>query len=885
MTATEVTIRRSPVGSAFVSVFTFSSLLVLNSFSLGLDVLAAAAVGLVSYYGQKYSALLLIGFMLIPLYWMLHPFATSIDTGNLSVMFVATVLLIIVAVSVSGGEWLGALVGLWLGIFLLNGYTLFLIVPVIVALAFFRSVKSAAIAATELSLFGVFYQLAAFAGIHPFPATSGVATLFAIVPTHSYHVLMGLISTIFGGFTSSIYAYVGHTFVPMYFVIAMIITLVAAIVAKKYSYRMGIGPSSGIVSLAIVSLIGSVFVFSESIYMIGSVVLAPLIGLLFLLLKPTLGNRPSFSFSAVKAVFSSPAYIQAKEFEEDEFSTVNERPDRSRSMKESWGKMAGADAVKEELSKSVIFPIKNKSEAKRFGVRPAKGILLYGPPGTGKTTALRGLAAYLGMRYVEINPGKILSKWYGESEQNVKKIFDDALGNPPCILAIDELDSIGRTRVDESTDAGTTQRLLNIILMGMDSIFKSDADVVVVATTNKPDLLDKALLRAGRFDKIIYLGPPDEKARVQIFKYYLQGKAAVDQNIDYEKLAKMSERFTGADIEALVNKVLSSTFYDSVKNRQRGKDRKTDGKTVPQTVVIQQVLEDAIASTRPSTGFAMLEEYERFRVEYQRERSIQKGWESGIPNVRFDDIGDLANAKEEIREAFELPLKERELMEKLKVRPVKGVLLYGPPGNGKTLLAKAVATEFNTNFFVISGAELSRGQPTQGAARIKELFNVARDNVPSIVFIDELDQIAPNRSSIGSEIFIPVTNQLLGELDGIRELKGVMVLAATNRPESVDPALLRANRLEKHIEIPYPNQAACRKILDVCISSVAISEDISLDEIAKLSDGFSGADIQELVNEAKKSVLKRKIHGDKTAESITQADFLEAFNIKKKGRV
>ena len=880
MSATETIVKKSPVGSAFVSAFTFVSLFYLGTFSLGIDLLAALAVGLVSYYAQKYSPLLLVAFLLIPLYEILRPFSSSVNSTNVGAFFTLTVFLVIVALSVTAGDWLGALVGLWLGLFLLNGYTLLIVIPAVVALAFFRSVRSAAIAAAELSLFGVFYQVAAYIGYHPFPLTSGAGTLFSTAPTNAYGLLMGIISIASGGSASSFYSYVSLSFVPIFFVIAMIITLVAAYIGVRYGYRMRIGPSSGIVSAAIVSLIGSALIFNEYSYVAGSIVVVIIIGLLYLVLKPTLGPRPMLSISAVKAVFSPPAFIQAGEYGEGDYIRINEKPGKSAVMKESWSRLTGMDAVKEELLKSIVLPMKNRDEAKRFGVKPAKGILLYGPPGTGKTTTLRGLAAYLGMRYIEVNPGSVLSKWYGESEQKVKGIFDNALGNPPSIIAIDEIDGIGKTRTEESGDSGTSQRLLNVILMGMDSVFKSDADVVLVATTNKPDLLDKALLRAGRFDKIIYVGPPDEKARRDIFELYLKGKAAVDQGIDYDKLAKMSERFTGADIEGLVNKVLSSTFYDSVKGRQK-KDRNREGKDSSPAVVTQQMLEDAIKSTRPSIGFAMLEEYERFRVEYQRERQIQKGWESGIQNVMFQDIGDLEYAKEQLREAFELPLKEPELMEKLKVRPVKGVLLYGPPGNGKTLLAKAAATEFSANFFVISGADLSRGNPAHAAARIKELFNIARDNVPSIIFIDELDQIAPNRSSIASEIFVPVTNQLLDELDGIRELKGVMVLASTNRPDSVDPALLRANRLEKHIEIPFPDEAARLKIMEVCLKGVAVSDGVSLDKYAKATDGFSGADIQEFVNEAKKSVLRRKIKGDQAAEAIKGSDFEEGLKAKK----
>ncbi len=223
------------------------------------------------------------------------------------------------------------------------------------------------------------------------------------------------------------------------------------------------------------------------------------------------------------------------------------------------------------------------------------------------------------------------------------------------------------------------------------------------------------------------------------------------------------------------------------------------------------------------------------------------------------------------------PLLKPELMEKLKIRPVKGILLHGPPGNGKTLLAKTAATEFSSNFFVVSGAELSNGQPSQAAARIKDLFNVARDNVPSIVFIDEIDQIAPDRSNPLAEMFIPVTNQLLTELDGIRELKGVMVLAATNRPKSINKALLRANRLKKHIEIPYPNEESRKKILEVCLCGVMLSPEVSIDDIANRCSGYSGANIQDLVNEAKKSVVRRRMNGSGGDESIGMADFESAF--------
>ena len=409
--------------------------------------------------------------------------------------------------------------------------------------------------------------------------------------------------------------------------------------------------------------------------------------------------------------------------------------------------------------------------------------------------------------------------------------------------------------------------------MGMDRIYQSDEDIVVVATTNKPQLLDKALLRPGRFESIIYMGPPDEKARAEIFRGYLQNRPNVSPDIDYAKLAKMSERFTGADIESVVNKVFSGAFFKSL-----------TGKKDQPTVITQEMLEEAIKSTRPSITFSMLEEYERFRVEFEREKKTEKVWESEIPDVRFSDIGDLEDVKQQLREAFELPITRPDLMEKLRIKPVKGVLLYGPPGNGKTMLAKAIATEISANFFTISGADLAKGDAASAAATIKDLFNVAKDNSPAIIFIDEIDQVAPNRSRSGAAAFTAVTTQLLSELDGIKELKGVFVLAATNKPEDLDPALLRANRLEKHIEIPYPNAEARKAIFEVYLKDLNV-KDVDVDKLVQLTEGFSGADIQELVNEAKKVVLRRMMAKKDESEAITMEDFMVALKNKTSGKI
>ena len=404
--------------------------------------------------------------------------------------------------------------------------------------------------------------------------------------------------------------------------------------------------------------------------------------------------------------------------------------------------------------------------------------------------------------------------------------------------------------------------------MGMDRIFLSSAEVLMVATTNRPQMLDRALLRSGRFDKIIYVGPPDAAAREEIFRLYLGARGdVVSDSIDYARLASLSERFTGADIEALVNSVMSSAFYNKVLENKEQK-------------ITPEVLEAAIRATRPSLDTSMIEEYEKFRVSYQRDKKVVKGWESGISDIGFDDIGDLDEIKASLKESFQLPLEKPDLLKRLGVQPVKGILLYGPPGNGKTLLAKAVANEVSANFFTLSGADMIKRGSSQAATMIKELFNLAKDNAPAIVFIDELDQLAPDRSSPVGVDFIPVTTQLLGELDGIKELNGVMMLAATNRPESVEQALLRPGRLEKHLYVPAPDEEGRRKIFEVCLRGTN-SKDVSVETLAKLTTGFSGAEICETVNNAKKVVLAEAAGGS-SRDWLTMDDFSQALERKRK---
>ncbi|MDA4135320.1 MAG: AAA family ATPase, partial [Thaumarchaeota archaeon] len=660
-------------------------------------------------------------------------------------------------------------------------FAIALVIPTLAFISLRRGWRSGVVCLVTFSLFGVFYLVSAQIGLQvPFSTYGSFFPNFAgLVSSQPFS---SLVAGIFGNGASSSSNPIAPVFdyVPIYFALVGSLVIILGTEGKKLMSRSTLdSPVGDAAILAAVTGLGSWLVFGSTVTSIGAILIVVSITLGYRLFVPVLAAKPRPPDTATAiALFPSSAAKSAIEFDEKEGIITESNPAKSKTMRDYWERTKGVAEVKEELTKAVALPIKHKAEARRFGVKTSHGVLLYGPPGTGKTTLLRGLASMLDMRYVEVNPAQILSKWYGESERKTKEVFEEAEQNPPCILALDEVDSVGRRRDSYSMD-DVTPKVLNIVLMEMDRISQGDIDVVVVGTTNKPDVLDEALLRPGRFDKVIYMGPPDERAREEIFRGYISGKEVVAKDIDFAKLAKLSERFTGADIEGLVNKVLAGAFYDKLKSKQED------------ALVTQEMFENAIRTTHASIDSSTLEEYERFRVEFQRERRIKKGWESEISDVRFEDIGDMEAEKQELREIFELPIQRPELFEELKMRPVKGVLLHGPPGCGKTLLAKALATEISANFFVVSGGEIAREGASNAATQIKDLFNLAKDNSPAIVFIDEVDQIAPDRSNPMGALYAPVTTQLLTELDGVKELKGVWVLAATNRPEVLDPALLR----------------------------------------------------------------------------------------------
>ncbi|MEM3848085.1 MAG: AAA family ATPase, partial [Metallosphaera sp.] len=448
--------------------------------------------------------------------------------------------------------------------------------------------------------------------------------------------------------------------------------------------------------------------------------------------------------------------------------------------KASWDEIGGYDDVKKEIREYIEFPLKNKDLAKTYGLRPPKGVLLFGPPGCGKTLMMRALAGEAKLNFIYVNVSDIMSKWYGESEARLKELFANARKNAPCILFFDEIDTIGVRRETHSGDS-VTPRLLSLMLSEIDGLH-SDEGVIIVGSTNVPQTLDKALLRAGRFDKLIFIGPPSKQARVEILKVHCGGKPLA-QDVDLNKIAEMTERYSGADLANICQEAARKVAVEALESK---KDRK----------ITMQDFTEIIQRYKPSITLQMLEEFEKFRLDYERRSRKSEDAREGEEKITLDDIGGYTKVKQELKELLELQLKYAKLMEQMKVPPIRGLLLYGPPGVGKTMMAKALAKTLDVKLISVSVAEIMYKGYEGAVASIKEVFNRARENRPSIILLDELDAIASRRSQRGNSESSKIVNQLLTEMDGIRNLKEVVVVGTTNRIKVIDPALLRPGRFD-----------------------------------------------------------------------------------------
>ncbi|WP_420857162.1 AAA family ATPase [Stygiolobus caldivivus] len=529
----------------------------------------------------------------------------------------------------------------------------------------------------------------------------------------------------------------------------------------------------------------------------------------------------------------------------------------------TWDMIGGYEDVKKEIKEYIELPLRHKELAKKYGLRPPKGILLFGPPGCGKSLMMRAMANEAKINFIYVNISDIMSKWYGESEARLRELFANARKNAPCILFFDEIDTIGVKRESHTGDS-VTPRLLSLMLSEIDGIHSEDG-VIIVGSTNVPQLLDKALLRAGRFDKLIYVGVPDKKSRKEILKIHCAGKPLAE-NVDLDKVAEMTERFTGADLANVCQEVARKAAIESLES---GKERQ----------ITMEDFAEVIKRYKPSVTLQMLDDYEKFRMDYERKfkgPEIQE--DESAEKITLDDIGGYFTVKKELYDLLEVQLKYSNLMEQMKIPPIRGILLYGPPGVGKTMMAKALARTLKVKLIMLSGAEILYKGYEGAVSTVKEVFNRARENKPSIVLLDELVAIAPKREGQKAEL-AKIVNQLLTEMDGIRSLKEVVVIGTTNRIEDIDPALKRPGRFDRIIYMPLPNKDEREDILKKYVGKDECQQ-VNCGKIAEVTEGFSGADLAAVAREAKLKVLREIIKGN-VERKLTYEDLIEAVQMIK----
>ncbi len=504
----------------------------------------------------------------------------------------------------------------------------------------------------------------------------------------------------------------------------------------------------------------------------------------------------------------------------------------------TWEDIGDLEEAKERIREIVELPMKHPELFKHLGIEPPKGILLYGPPGTGKTLLAKALANEIGAYFITINGPEIMSKFYGESEQRLREIFEEAEQNAPSIIFIDEIDAIAPRR--EEVTGEVEKRVVAQLLTLMDGL-KERGRVIVIGATNRPDAVDPALRRPGRFDREIEIRPPDKRARIEILKVHTRNMPLAD-DVDLDRIAEMTHGYTGADLAALAKEAAMAAL------RRFMKEEKVDlskMETIPTDILkkLKVTMSDFISAMK------------MIRPSLIREVFVE------VPEVRWDDIGGLAGVKQELREAVEWPLRHPKVFEEMGIRPPKGILLFGPPGTGKTLLAKAAATESGANFIAVRGPEILSKWVGESEKAVRKIFERARQVAPAIVFFDEIDAIAPARGfrHDTSGVTDRIVNQLLTEMDGIVPLQNVVVIAATNRPDIIDPALLRPGRFDRLIYVPPPDKEARKQIFEIHTRKVPLADDVDLDRLAEMTEGYTGADIEAVVREAVMIKLREKL--------------------------
>jgi transitional endoplasmic reticulum ATPase len=511
----------------------------------------------------------------------------------------------------------------------------------------------------------------------------------------------------------------------------------------------------------------------------------------------------------------------------------------------------------EEIKKvreMIELPLKHPEIFEKLGIEAPKGVLLHGPPGTGKTLLAKAVASETNSHFILINGPEVISKFYGESEQNLRKKFEEAEQNAPSIIFFDEIDAIATKR--EETRGDVEKRVVAQLLGLMDGL-KSRGKVIVIAATNIPNQLDLALRRPGRFDREIEIGVPHKEGRLDILKIHTRNMPLA-KNVNLKDIARITHGFVGADLNSLakeaamivLRRILPDLKIEGVE----------DGEPIPKEIleklqVTQKDFIDALKVVRPSAMREVLVE---------------------TPDVSWDDVGGLEDVKAKLKEAVEWPLQKPEAFKRMGIRPPRGILLYGPPGAGKTLLAKAVAKESEANFILVNGPSLLSKWVGDSEKAVREIFRKARQTAPTILFFDEIDALVPRRGA-GDESRVSerVVNQMLTEMDGLESLNDVVIIGATNRPDIVDPALLRQGRFDRIILTPVPDTVGRKKIFEIHLKRMPIAGGVDAKKLAELTEGYVGADIEGVCREAGMIALREDIK----AKEVLMKHFEKALEV------
>ncbi|XP_036387812.1 zgc:136908 [Megalops cyprinoides] len=501
-----------------------------------------------------------------------------------------------------------------------------------------------------------------------------------------------------------------------------------------------------------------------------------------------------------------------------------------------------------QIKEMVELPLRHPGLFKAIGVKPPRGILLYGPPGTGKTLVARAVANETGAFFFLINGPEIMSKLAGESESNLRKAFEEAEKNAPAIIFIDELDAIAPKR--EKTHGEVERRIVSQLLTLMDGL-KQRAHVIVMAATNRPNSVDPALRRFGRFDREIDIGIPDSTGRLEILQIHTKNMKLAD-DVDLERIAMETHGHVGADLAALC----SEGALQAIRKKMTLidlEDETIDADLLNSLAVTMDDFRWALSQSNPSA---------------LRETVVE------VPQVNWEDIGGLDDVKRELQELVQYPVEYPDKFLKFGMTPSRGVLFYGPPGCGKTLLAKAIANECQANFVSIKGPELLTMWFGESEANVRDVFDKARQAAPCILFFDELDSIAKARGGGAGDAggaADRVINQILTEMDGMTNKKNVFIIGATNRPDIIDPAILRPGRLDQLIYIPLPDLPSRTAILTANLRKSPVARDVDLAYLARITEGFSGADLTEICQRACKLAIRESIEAEIRVERQRQS--------------